>query len=163
MLQSQTKKPATVVQDNSWLYGTYDWATISPIHGRSGGGMMKLLKFTGCGFSIPANAQIKGQKIRIKRRSSQNSLDFFFTDGFISITKAGGLGPNFRDYERWLVSDTWKVYGGDTVQLAAGLVPADCNDAGFGFAFTPDGISPEGEPGFADVSDFEITVYYEVP
>ena len=129
---------------------TYATATIS-----SGGQSSYILKTTGYGFAIPANAKISGIQVKVVRKGTSAM------DRRVQMLKGGSYaGYRYGKDKYWSSTDETVFYGGVDDLWGTSWTAADINDANFGFAYQVGNVSGGGN---ASVDSISVVVYYSNP
>ena len=115
--------------------------------------------FYGFGFSIPANATIKGIEMRLRKMIS-NPLPNI-KDSVVQLLKAGvPVGANLANNLQWPNTLTYVNYGDSTNLWGTSWTPADINNANFGINLRVKNTD------FAQLAQYDhatLKVYYSLP
>jgi len=89
-----------------------------------------ILRFTDPGLSIPANSEIVGVQVQIRRfELTTTSVE----DNEIFLYAAGRVGDNQADAVNWEATATTKTYGGEDDLWGSAVTQADVTATTFGF------------------------------
>ena len=125
------------------------------------------LKATGFGFSIPADATVKGIEVDIERKAT-NSQNGKVVDNVISLIKNGNVSVFNKAHllEFWPSEDSSTHYGNSSDSWNTTFTPNDINATNFGVAFSAGLIKISNQltgSSNADIDNIKITVSYTTP
>ncbi len=123
-------------------------------------GASKRVMFSNYGFSIPANATIKG--IEVEYDFNTNSTGTLLEDANVQLLYWGNMGGTDKSTitPAYTGSNTI-ILGGPTDTWGWFWAPADINDTGFGFNFKL--LANQSGLHYSFLNGAQITVYYELP
>lgn len=158
--QSQTLNSGTVTlcgcPGELWNTSVHN----KPIVSFSLAGASKRVMFSNYGFTIPANATIKG--IEVEYDYNTNATGNTLQDTSVLLLYWGNMGGfDKSSTTAAYTSSNTIIVGGPTDTWGWFWTPTDINNAGFGFNFKL--ISSQAGVQFSFLNGAQITVYYELP
>lgn len=127
-------------------------------------GITTPLLVSGFGFTLPANAIIKGFTAVVERRHSGSALTQI-DDASVKLLKAGSpVGSDFQQDANWPNgSDNNATYGSVSNLWGSSWTPADVNDSSFGLFLTAECSTCGLVPRDPEVDHVTISVAYTLP
>jgi hypothetical protein len=131
-------------------------------------GISQVIKATGFGFAIPADAQIDGITVEWENSENGDAPAGGIKDSAVRIVKAGTIGAtDLSNTTFWVApaSEAFVTYGGATNLWGETWIAADINDANFGAAISAKNVkvSGGGANETARVDSVRITISYTLP
>ncbi len=121
--------------------------------------LSRYLNCTSFGFSIPANSNIVGIKLRTKGKASANNS---ITDSTIKMGVGGVMyGTNHAQQGTyWGTGNSYTTYGGTTDSWGYTWLPSNINDPTFGVFIKV--MNASNADATASIDHVQITIYYSV-
>ncbi|HWA31994.1 MAG TPA: vWA domain-containing protein, partial [Candidatus Paceibacterota bacterium] len=151
--------------------GAVDWINPNPAQNNVTLGKNQTshyLKATNFGFSIPANAVIRGISVNMTRSAQYNSGGFFgsnnLSDNSVRLVKGNTItGSDKAGNQAWSTSNTPASYGSPSDLWNTAWTPSDINSSNFGLVFSVKRNGSSNSTNKATITAISMTVYYTLP